>query len=234
MLGGMASKRTYGDACGVARALDVVGERWALMIVRELLLGPKRFTDLRVGLPGVSPDVLAQRLRELEQADVVARRKLPPPAAAQVYELTAKGRALETVIMELGRWGGANAYEPLPDMGMSLDSHVISLQALFAPALAEGLRARVDLRLGDQRFKAEVADGAFTVVRGAHAEPDATITAEAGDFLALVRGVLDLDAALAAGRVTIDGDVDLVRRFLTLFPLPAPAGTAEPAAAPAL
>src|ERR1700712_3733387 len=122
----MATKRSYGDRCGVARALDVVGERWALMIVRELLLGPKRFTDLRVGLPGVSPDVLAQRLRELEQADVVARRKLPPPAAAQVYELTAKGRALETVIMELGRWGGANAYAPLPDTGMSLDSHVIS------------------------------------------------------------------------------------------------------------
>jgi DNA-binding HxlR family transcriptional regulator len=229
----MTTKRTYGDACGVARALDVVGERWALMVVRELLLGPKRFTDLREGLPGVSTDVLAQRLRELEQAEVVRRRKLPPPVAAQVYELTPKGQALETTILELGRWGGANADDPPEGQGMSLDSHVISLSALFDPALAEGLDARVDLRLGEYRFRAEVADGAFTVSRGAHAEPDATIAASPGELLALVRGTLELDAALAAGWVTVDGDVGLVRRFLTLFPLPAPAGSAEPAPAPA-
>ena len=106
----MASKkRSYGDACGIARALDTVGERWALMVVRELVLGPKRFTDLRTGLPHVSPDVLAQRLKDLEVSGVLVKRKLAPPAASQVYELTPRGRALEPVLVALGRWGGVEA-----------------------------------------------------------------------------------------------------------------------------
>ncbi|MBV9335437.1 MAG: helix-turn-helix transcriptional regulator, partial [Solirubrobacterales bacterium] len=105
-------KRTYGDACGIARALDVVGERWALLVVRELLLGPKRFTDLRAGLPHLSPDVLAQRLRELEQGGVVRRAKLPPPAGSRVYELTEWGRELEPVVLGLGLWGSSRA--PFP------------------------------------------------------------------------------------------------------------------------
>src|SRR5207248_7286064 len=101
----MATTRTYGDGCAIARALDLVGERWALLVVRELLLGPKRFTDLRSGLPNASPNVLSERLRELEEAGVLRRRKLPPPAAAWVYELTAWGRDLEPVVTALGRWG---------------------------------------------------------------------------------------------------------------------------------
>src|SRR5919107_2204104 len=103
----MDGKRTYGDRCGVARALDIVGERWALLVVRDLLLGPKRFTDLRAGLPHVSPDVLSQRLRELEEAGIVRRTKLPPPAGARVYELTERGRGLQPIVIELGRWGSA-------------------------------------------------------------------------------------------------------------------------------
>src|SRR5919106_3243857 len=99
--------RTYGDLCGIARALDVVGERWALLVVRELLLGPKRFTDLRAGLPHVGPDVLTQRLKELEAAGVVRRATLPPPAASKVYELTRRGAELEPVVLALGRWGSA-------------------------------------------------------------------------------------------------------------------------------
>src|SRR6478735_3669849 len=111
----MAGKRSYGDACGIARALDLVGERSALMVVRELLLGPKRFTDLRAGLPLVSPDVLAQRLRDLEQAGIVHHRRLPPPYGSQVYELTDCGRALEPALVALGRWGGAYAPPPRDD-----------------------------------------------------------------------------------------------------------------------
>ena len=105
------AKRTYGDRCGIARGLDVVGDRWALLVVRELLLGPKRFTDLRAGLPRVTPDVLAQRLRDLEADGVLHHHKLPPPSGAQIYELSARGRQLEPVILELGRWGSA---EPFP------------------------------------------------------------------------------------------------------------------------
>src|SRR5882762_9131790 len=107
-----ATKRTYGDACGIARALDVVGERWALLVVRELLLGPKRFTDLRAGLPNVSPDVLSQRLRELESAGLVRRRKLAPPAGSRVYDLTDRGHQLEPVVLALGRWGSTAPFPP--------------------------------------------------------------------------------------------------------------------------
>src|SRR3954465_10608233 len=122
----MAAKRTYGDRCGIARALDAVGERWALLVVRELLLGPKRFTDLRTGLPHVGPDVLAQRLKELEAAGIVARRTLPPPAASKVYELTPRGAELEPVVLALGRWGSV---APGPeDAAIGVDAFVIALK----------------------------------------------------------------------------------------------------------
>src|SRR3954470_22598440 len=114
----MATKRTYGDRCGIARALDLVGERWALLVVRELLLGPKRFTDLRTGLPHLSPNVLAQRLRELEEAGIVKREKLRPPAASQVYELTPWGHKLEDVVLALGRWGSSTPIPPDTEMSV--------------------------------------------------------------------------------------------------------------------
>src|SRR5919112_5493945 len=126
----MAGARTYGEACGIPRALDRVGERWALLVVRELMLGPKRFTDLKTGLPQASPNVLAQRLRELEQSGVVRKRRLPPPAASQVYELTEWGAELEPVLVALGRWG-ARAPIDAECVGMSVDSHVVSLATLF-------------------------------------------------------------------------------------------------------
>src|SRR3954463_5634306 len=111
-VGGAKVGRTYGDRCGVARALDVVGERWALLVVRELLLGPKRFTDLRAGLPHVSADVLTQRLKELEQAGVWRRGTLPPPAGSRIYELTERGRELEPIVISLGRWGSVAPFPP--------------------------------------------------------------------------------------------------------------------------
>src|SRR3954469_2103510 len=149
------TKRTYGDRCGVARALDIVGERWALLVVRELLLGPKRFTDLRAGLPHVGPDVLSQRLRELEQAGIVQRRTLAPPAGSRVYELTERGRALEPVVLELGRWGSVAPFPP-GDAAIGTDAFVIALKTLFEPAAADGTGGRYELRLGDQRFRVGV------------------------------------------------------------------------------
>ncbi len=214
--------RTYGDACGVARALDRVGERWALMVVRELLLGPKRFTDVRAGLPGVSADVLAQRLRELEEAGVVHKRKLPPPAAAQVYELTEWGRELEAVVLALGRWG-ARACAPPEDACMSLDAHVLSLQTLFRPERAEGLTATMALRFGEERFVVEVAGGRCTAGRGEPAAPDVVVTGDPGAFLAVVHGRAELAPTLAAGAMTIEGPPAVAERLLGLFPLPEPA-----------
>src|ERR687894_2633255 len=154
--------RTYGDMCGIARALDVIGERWALLVVRELVLGPKRFTDLRVGLPNASPNVLAQRLRELEGAGVVRRRKLPPPAASRVYELTDWGMELEPVIIRLGRWGARSPSRPR-DAELGVDSIILSFRTMFDPRVAEGLKASYELRLGEDRFYAEVADGRFEI-----------------------------------------------------------------------
>src|SRR5436305_12188998 len=128
----MANKRSYDDPCGLARALDVIGERWALLGVRELLLGPKRFTDLRAGLPHVGPDVLAQRLRDLEQAGVVRRGKLPPPAGSRVYELTDWGRELEPVVLGLGRWGSRAPFPAQPGE-LGADSLILALKTLFDP-----------------------------------------------------------------------------------------------------
>src|SRR5829696_6449925 len=142
----MQTARSYGEACGIPRALDRIGERWALMIVRELLLGPKRFTDLKTGLPAASPNVLSQRLRELEGAGVVRRRTLPPPAASRVYELTEWGHELEPVLTAIGRWG-ARAPAPPEGQSMSLDAHILSLRTLFDAGLAEDFSTSLELRL---------------------------------------------------------------------------------------
>ena len=218
----MATKRTYCEACAAAHALDLVGERWALLVVRELLLGPKRFTDLRAGLPGVSPNVLAQRLRELEEAAVVRRRKLPPPAASRVYELTEWGMELEPVIVSLGRWGARSPLRP-QDAGMSVDSLILSFRAMFDARAADGVSAGYELQLGEESFRAEVAGGRFEIVRGGGGEADAIIQTDPATLAALVYGGRSLDEALRLGDIEIVGERSAVERFLTLFPLPEPA-----------
>ncbi len=217
----MPSKRTYGDVCGVARALDLVGERWTLMIVRELLLGPKRFTDLRTGLPHVGPDVLTQRLKDMDAAGLVERRTLPPPAAARVYELTPLGQLLEPVVMALGDFG---SHLPVPEgeLCMSFDSHILSLRTLFRPELADGYAARVQLWLDGQPFAATVSDGDFRIDRGEVEEPDATIEGDAGALLGVAHGRIELDVALRDGALRFEGDSRAAARFTTLFPLPSP------------
>jgi DNA-binding HxlR family transcriptional regulator/putative sterol carrier protein len=219
----MGAKRSYGDACGIARALDVVGERWALMVVRELLLGPKRFTDIRAGLPHLSADVLAERLRGLERAGVVTHRRLPPPWAAQVYELTDSGRALEPVLVELGRWGGANAPPPCEDMCMSRDAHVVSLRTLFDPARAGDFAARIELRLDDDRFRVEIAAGRIEAERGELPDADAAIEADPATIMDVMRGSRTFADAVRVGGLRVEGDVRFAKRFTGLFPLPAPA-----------
>jgi DNA-binding HxlR family transcriptional regulator len=219
----MGNKRSYGDACGIARALDLVGERWALMVVRELLLGPKRFTDIRAGLPHVSPDVLAQRLRDLEQAGVVHHRRLPPPYGSQVYELTAVGRALEPALLALGRWGGTYAPPPNDDMCMSLDAHVVSLRTLFDAQRAGDFAARIELCLGADRFRVTIADGEVEAERGELPDPDAVIETDPTTLIEVLHGHRPLAKALKAGTLRFEGDAGKARRFTELFPLPAPA-----------
>jgi DNA-binding HxlR family transcriptional regulator len=215
--------RTYGDRCGVARALDLVGERWALLVVRELLLGPKRFTDLRAGLPNLGPDVLAQRLRELERAGVLRRRLLAPPAGSRVYELTERGHELEPVILALGRWGSSAPFPP-GQAEIGVDATVIALKTLFDASAAEGLGASYELRFGDQRFRAEVADGRLELERDTAERPDATIETDPGTLSAVLWHGRRLKEALDSGEMKIEGRRSLVTRFLRLFPLPGAAG----------
>jgi DNA-binding HxlR family transcriptional regulator len=215
----ITTKRSYGDLCGIARALDVVGERWALLVVRELILGPKRFTDLRTGLPHVGPDVLAQRLRELEQGGILERRTLPPPAGSRVYELTDRGRALEPVLIELGRWG---TFAPVPpgDPKLGVDSTMIALRTLFDGEAAAGLKATYELRLGDQTFRARVADGQLELERGEAPEAEATIESDPDTLMELLWQGRTLADAERTGDATVEGDRRAAARFLRLFPLP--------------
>ena len=217
----MATRRTYCDACAAAHALDLIGERWALLVVRELLLGPKRFTDLRAGLPNASPNVLAQRLRELEGAGVVRRRKLPPPAASRVYELTDWGEEVEPVIIGLGRWGARSPLRPR-DAGLGVDSLILSFRTMFDPRAAEGLNASYELRLGEDRFRAVVANGRLEVERGGAERPDAIIESDPATMAVLVYEGRRLDEALRSGDIKFKGDSSAVERFLGLFPLPEP------------
>jgi DNA-binding HxlR family transcriptional regulator len=222
----VAGKRSYGDPCGIARALDLWGERWALLVVRELLLGPKRFTDLRSGLPTLSPDVLSQRLRDLESTGILHRRKLAPPAGSWVYELTDRGYELEPVVLALGRWGSRAPLSP-GDAELGIDSLVLALMTQFDSSAAAGVRATYELRLGEHQFHARVARGAFEVARGTADDPDAIIIA--ADPAAL-RAVLwhgrKLGAAVRSGDVEIEGSRRAAQRFVELFPAPRPAAAA--------
>ena len=218
--------RRYRDACGAAQGLDIVGERWTLLVVRELLLGPKRFTDLREGLPGISTNILADRLETLELSGVVRRRTLPAPAASKVYELTDWGRELETVVAAIGRWGVRSPWRSEEDE-IGVDGLMVSFKTMFDPEAAGDLDARYEVVLGDQGFGLEVEDGSIRVYRGAPADPDARIDADVDTLAALVYEDGDLGEALRAGDVEIEGDRSAVERLMGLFRLPEPAPKPE-------
>ncbi|MFN3429217.1 MAG: winged helix-turn-helix transcriptional regulator [Candidatus Sericytochromatia bacterium] len=222
----MTTRRSYHDACAASHGLDLIGERWALLVVRELMLGPKRFTDLRSGLSGVSANVLTQRLTELEETAVVRRRKLPPPASAWIYELTEWGYELEPVIMALGRWA-ARSPGLMREVPMGADSLILSFRTMFDPAAAAGVRVCLVFHLGDDRFTAEVNDGTLRAERGSPERPDAVVTAADPTVIAgLVYGGQDLEAFIQAGAVQVTGDRAALERFTRLFPMPTPAPAA--------
>ena len=213
------TKRTYDDLCGIARALDVVGDRWAILVVRELVLGPKRFTDLRAGLRGIGPDMLAARLRDLEAAGVVRTRTLGPPAGARVYELTERGEGLEPVLLELGRWGSL-VPPPSPSAKLGVDSAVLALPSLFDAEAAGDLEATYGLRLDDQPFEVRIARGMVEAERGEPDAPLATLATDPRTFAGLLWQGADLADAERRGSAAVEGDRRAAKRFLRLFPLP--------------
>lgn len=217
--------RSYGDGCAAAHALELIGERWALLVVREMVLGPKRFTDLRAGLPSISPNVLAQRLGELEQSGILRRRRLAPPASAWVYELTEWGADLGPVIMALGRWAARSPGKP--NGPMSVTSLILSFRTMFDSQAAAGLQARIELRLREEVFHAEVNDGRLTIERDSAGSdsPNAAIVTDPDTLAAVVYAGRPLAEATRAGDLQVEGDKTIVKRFLTLFPLSRPVQT---------
>jgi DNA-binding HxlR family transcriptional regulator len=206
-------KRRYDDACGLAHALELIGDRWAMLILRELAYGPRRFSELRADLPGLSANVLTQRLAEFERRGIVRKGHLPPPASVQVYEATEWGLEAAPVIAQLGRWA---ARSPLhdPTLPISHVSVMMSMTTMIDPALAAGMEATLGFRLGAASYVARLHDGALDAERREIGECDVIFTAAPAELAAVLYG----DAPLET--IAVKGDMELAERFITLFPLP--------------
>jgi DNA-binding HxlR family transcriptional regulator len=206
-------KRRYDDACGLAHALDLIGERWAMLILRELAYGPRRFSGLKADLSGISANVLTQRLAELEKRGIVRRTRLAPPASVQVYEATEWGLEIEPLIGALGKWA---ARSPLhnPTLPMSPVSLMMSLQTLFSPERAAGLEARIGFRFGEVEYVATVSRERVDIARGDAAGSDVIFSGSSNDVAAVIHG------GAPFSMISVEGDQALARRFVTLFPLP--------------
>ena len=214
----MSGRRRYGDPCGIARGLDVVGERWALLIVRELLLGPRRFTDLRDSLAGASPNVLSQRLEDLRAAGVVQRHRLPPPAASWVYELTPWGYELEDVLLAMARWGSQSA--PAAEHELSPRALLIAMRTTYAPADSGEALRRFELHLGEESFEVATGHGSITVAAGGVPSPDAVIWCGPAVLRAVIFGDRALADAVHSGELQIDGDGSAAAALLASFRRP--------------
>lgn len=207
----MAVARRYGDGCATAHAAELIGERWALLIVRELLLGPKRFADLQRGLPRVSPTVLSQRLRELEESDVLRRQRLGPPVSVSVYKLTEWGRELEPIVLGLARWAGRSAsLDREAELGS--DSLILHMRARYRGGAAR--RGEYEIAFGDDRFTIEPDGDELTARRGAANDPIAVVETTTATLTAVLRARLSLDHAAARGLVRHSGDEDAITRLL--------------------
>jgi DNA-binding HxlR family transcriptional regulator len=197
------SNRSYDQFCGLAKALDVLGERWTLLVVRELLLGPQRYSDLLAGLPGIGTNLLASRLKALEARGLVERRRLPPPAASAVYELTPRGRALEPAVLELIRWGLDLLAEPGEHDTFRAAWLVTAIRAAFEPELARGIRRTFVVTVGDESFTSRVDDGAIEVRAGAAEDADVAVSLDERTLKAIASGDLSAADAVAGGQVTV-------------------------------
>lgn len=217
----MPTSRSYGDACALARALDVIGERWALLVVRELLFGPQRFSDLRHALPNASSNLVADRLRELEGRGVIRRRKLPPPASSRVYELTAWGRRLEPILLALGDWG-ARVPVPLNGTTLSAASVLLFLRGATHPR-PDAPPTVYDFDLDGRSWTVRTVDGDVDVQPGEPARADVSIRTDPTTLNALLEDPDTVDAALSEGTIVVTGDLAALRQMLQAVTIPAPA-----------
>jgi DNA-binding HxlR family transcriptional regulator len=212
-------KRRFDDACGLAHGLDLVGERWALLVARELLLGPRRFSDLRTALPGISANVLTQRLNELEARHIVERLRLPPPANVQVYALTEWGREIEPMVLAMARWAyrspGHDRMLPLTGVAM-----LLSLKINVDPVAAGNMKLSVGFLIEGVPYQGQLKNGAFSVAAGSPERADLHYTATARGLAARFYGKAPLDYLAESGVLTLAGDQAIESRFAMLFTLP--------------
>src|SRR5437762_1965215 len=212
-------KRWYDDACGTALALELVGERWSLLIVRELMFGGRRFSDLRSGLPGISANILARRLEGLERVGIIQRRKLPPPASVQIYELTLWGYEAEIILQEMGRWATRSPLHD-PTLPLSAASIMMSFRTMYSCEREKGQAATIGFRFGDEAFVLDFGPDGIRTRRG---EPDGCALVVSTNPISLAsvvyggRPVLDAEAS---GELRLTGDRALLDRFVGWFPLP--------------
>jgi DNA-binding HxlR family transcriptional regulator len=218
----MATRRSYGDACGIARALDVVGERWAVLVVRELLFGPQRFSDLHSALPGASSNLIADRLHELDDRGVVRRRKLPPPANSWVYELTEWGRELEPIVLALGGWGIRAPLPPAPRT-LSAVSALLYLRGVAHPDPEEPPTV-CRLQLDERVWTIEGIAGEVRVQSGEPTGADVSVHTDPETLVALLEDSNALDGAVSDGSVVVTGDTLALRRLLRTATSASPAG----------
>ena len=206
-------KRRYDDACAAAHGMDLIGERWSMPLIRELLLGPRRFGDLKASLNGISANVLTQRLEGLEAAGVLIRRRLPPPASVQVYELTPWGYQSAPIFQALGRWAVRSPHHD-PTRPFSPVSLMLSLRTMFSDAVAGDLQARIQLIMAGERFFWIRENGAITIGRGEIADADLTLIGSPSE----IAGYVYVGAPLAT--IGAEGDLQLARRLPSFFPMP--------------
>jgi DNA-binding HxlR family transcriptional regulator len=219
--------KRYSQYCPVAHALDAVGERWSLLIVRDLMHGPKRYTDLAAGLPGIGTNILAARLRDLEDANVLRKRKLPPPAPATVYELTEYGAELEEVLHTLARWGARSLGPPTSDEELCPGWSLNAVKGTFRPLAAVDVHATYELRLGDEVTAMRVEDGSVAVRQGSADSPDLVLETDPMTFFELLNRSVTATEALDSGRAQVEGDADELERLVAMLsfeprPLAAP------------
>jgi len=211
--------RDYEQYCGLARGLDVVGERWTLLIVRELLYGPRRFTDLEEGLPGIPPSLLSARLKELQSAGLVTREILPPPAGSTVYRLTDAGKELEDVLYALARWGVRFGRRPRKSDAARPEWAVFAFHSLFRPEAAEGVHDVYELRLPKGTFRLMVDDGVLEVEGASGSGADLVLTGDMTTVMFTLMGRLPAKEAVREGRLEVEGDPKTLDRLLKAFRL---------------
>jgi DNA-binding HxlR family transcriptional regulator len=215
------NSRSYNQYCGLAYALDIVGERWTLLIIRELVAGPRRFTDLMEGLPGISTNLLAERLKCLERDGLLCRRVLPRPAGSAVYELTVLGRGLEDSLIELGKWGSQFVPSTAKDADLlRLNSYALTLKTFFRPHLAQGVNETCVLHIDDEVLAVHIQAGELRVRQGEAGPADVVLHTDIPTYLGLLAGKIDPQEAVANGTARIEGSAEALNRFLRICGIP--------------